>query len=376
MATLRSTIFHSSSFIKASVCAWFFCIFSINSNAQNYFANADFEAVNNCAELHQDCSSEAWFYLKPALTPLIYPNIVPKPFSGKDLLILHIENVFKKVEHHPFVYTMLCCPLQKGKKYKLSFYVDSGQNKFIGIDFYFRNKEFTSDNFNIDSIKPAIHISQKDIINSFSGWNFIETYYIATGNEKFCLLGNFNSKSLQHEEKQRMNKAGDFFYFIDDINFGPVVKEKPCQEYEKSIEKLYSQNLRHTERALVEELPSFIIDTITVPSVFFETDKAILKPSFKKLIDKIILKFKNKTISKIEIEGHTDNTGTEERNIILSNDRAEGVLQYFVQKAPYLKEKITATGKASNFPIAENNSVYGRAKNRRVQIILTYTVQK
>jgi outer membrane protein OmpA-like peptidoglycan-associated protein len=81
-------------------------------------------------------------------------------------------------------------------------------------------------------------------------------------------------------------------------------------------------------------------------------------------------------VAKILIEGHTDSTGTEQRNIVLSNDRAESVLHYFVQKAPYLIEKISALGKASNFPIAENNTVEGRAKNRRVHIILTYTLQK
>jgi OmpA-OmpF porin, OOP family len=358
------------------VCAWLFCLFFTASNAQNYFANADFEAVNNCAELHQDCSSEAWFYLKPALTPLIYPNVVPKPFSGKDLLILPVENIFKKITHHPFVYTMLCCPLQKGKKYKLSFYLDSGQNKFIGVDFYFRKLEFTSDNFNIDSIQPTIHISQKDIVSSLSGWNFIETYYIANGNEKFCLLGNFNNKSLENEGKQRMNKAGDVFYFIDDISFSPVVKEKICKDYEKNIEKLYAQNLRHSEHALIEELPLFIVDTITVPSVFFETDKAILKPAFKKLIDNLLIKFKGRNITKIDIEGHTDNTGTNERNIALSRDRADAVQHYFISVSPILKDNIFTFGKAANFPIADNTTASGRAKNRRVQIILTYTLQK
>jgi outer membrane protein OmpA-like peptidoglycan-associated protein len=376
VATLRSTIYQYSSFIKASINVCLFCIAAVNSNAQNYFTNTDFEALNNCAELHQDCSSEAWFYVKPAVTPLIYPNVVPKPFSGKDLLILPIENIFKKVSKHPFVYTMLCCPLQKNKKYKLSFYVDTGQNKFLGVDFYFSNLEFTSNNFNADTIQPAIHISQNDIVNSMNGWNFVEKYYIANGNEKFCLLGNFNKKSLENEGKQRMNKAGDVFYFIDDIIFSPVIKEKLCKDYEKNIENLYAQNLRHTEHALVEELPSFIIDTITVPAVFFETDNAILKPAFKKLLDKIIQKFKNYDIANIKIEGHTDNTGTQQRNIILSNDRAKGVLAYFVQKAPYLKDKITAFGKAANFPIADNESLLGRAQNRRVQIILTYTLQK
>ena len=118
MATLRSTVYHFSSFIKASLFAWLFCITPTNALAQNYFANPDFEEYNLCIEYRQLCSAAAWFYIQPAATPLINLKVVPAPFSGRDLLIVPIGNVNTKITKHAFVYSMLCFPLQKGKNYK------------------------------------------------------------------------------------------------------------------------------------------------------------------------------------------------------------------------------------------------------------------
>ena len=74
-------------FLKSGLVLLLFFFLGLNVKAQNLFANADFEQLNNCTEYHQDCASEAWFYIKPSATPLFSPNIVSKPLSGKDLLI-------------------------------------------------------------------------------------------------------------------------------------------------------------------------------------------------------------------------------------------------------------------------------------------------
>ena len=363
-------------FYVRGLSLFFGCVlFSFSLKGQNLFANADFETLNNCTEFHQDCSPEAWFYIKPAITPLINNNSVPRPFSGKDLLIVPVENIYATINKRTFIYTMFCCPLQKGKNYKLSFYINTADKTFYGLDFFMSNKEFTSYNFNADSVKPTIHISEKDILNELNGWNYVETNYTAKGDEKFFLIGNLNKNKFDFVSYQRMNKAGDVFYFIDDITFKPITPEKLCINYKTNVEKLYAQNLRHTESALVENtvFSNIKTDTITIPAVFFETDKDILKPSFKKLIDKLVFKFKSKNISSIQIEGHTDNTGTIERNIILSRQRAESVQKYFIEKMPKMSANILAEGKAAAYPIADNNTENGRAKNRRVQILISYT---
>jgi outer membrane protein OmpA-like peptidoglycan-associated protein len=379
VATLRSTIYHFSSFIKTFGLITIICLSFYRSTAQNYFANPDFEEYNLCIEYRQLCSAAAWFYIQPAATPLINLKAVPPPLSGRDLLIVPIGNINTKITKHAFVYTMFCCPLQQGKNYKLAFYIHTGGKKFYGIDFYMRKKEFLSNNFFADSVQPSIRISEEDLVTGTNGWNYVETLYTAKGDERFCLIGNLSKTAFDFKGFSRINKAGDVFYFIDNISFSPQVPEKMCSNYNKNVEKIYGQHLRHTERTEVEEepdVPEFITDTITVPSVFFETDKAILKPAFKKLIDDLLEKYKNKNIAKIDIEGHTDNTGKKERNIVLSNIRAEAVLHYFILRAPYLDGNIFSSGKAADFPISDNITTVGRAKNRRVQIILTYILPK
>ena len=347
--------------------------FTVNVEAQNLFANADFEQLNNCTEYHQDCAPEAWFYIKPSATPLFTPNVIPKPFSGKDLLILPIENIYSFHKKRQFVYTMLCCPLQKGKKYKLAFYVNTGGLPFYGIDFYFRKDEFTSDNFFADSVKASIHISLADNVNVLSGWNYVEKDYTATGDEKFCLVGNLDKAKYNFSPYQRMNKGGDVFYFIDDIVIQPIIPQPFCADYKINVDKLYNQNVRHTELVLVDDKNEIVTDTISVPAVFFETDKSILKPVFKKLLDSLVLNLKTKKVINITVEGHTDSKGTLKRNTILSAQRASAVRNYVINKLPDLNEIIFAYGKASAFPVADNDTEKGREQNRRVKIILAYT---
>jgi outer membrane protein OmpA-like peptidoglycan-associated protein len=355
-------------------CVVFILIYmvGVNAEAQNLFANADFEHLNNCTEYHQDCASEAWFYIKPSATPLFTPSVVPKPFSGKDLLILPIENIYDPQKKRQFVYTMFCCELQKEKNYKLSFYVNTAGKTFYGMDFYFQKNEFTSANFSPDSVKSSIHISAEDVVNELGGWNYVEKIYTATGKEKFCLIGNLAKKKFDFSPYQRMNKAGDIFYFIDDIVFESIIPQPLCADYKINLEKLYAQNFRHTELVLVENKNEIVTDTITVPAPFFETDKSILKPVFKKLLDSLVINLNTKNVVNIIVEGHTDSKGTLQRNAILSTQRAEAVRNYFLNKMPELKQ-IIAYGKASAFPVADNITEKGRAQNRRVKIILVYT---
>ena len=73
----------------------------------------------------------------------------------------------------------------------------------------------------------------------------------------------------------------------------------------------------------------------------------------------------------IEIRGFTDNVGKAELNKRLSEKRAQAVKKYFIRKGVDEK-RITAIGYGDTFPIADNNTVSGRAINRRVEFIVTY----
>lgn len=361
--------------MKLSVTIFLFFFACLKLSAQNLFVNPGFEELNVCTELHQQCSPEGWFNIRPAKPTIIQYNSAPKAFSGGESLAVSVENVYKPVAARSFVYTMFCCPLEKDKLYKLSFYVNTAGRKFYGLDLCLQSREFISDNSSVELLKPSIHISDEDVTMKYQSWQFVETVYKAKGGEKFFLIGNLAKDTFQFSAAQKMNKAGDVFYFIDDISFTPLKPQAPCAAYGANRQKIYDQNLRHTERALIEKeeaAEQIITDTVVVPGVYFETDKSVLKPVFKKLIDSLAKKLGDKAVQKILIQGHTDDRGTAERNDKLSKDRAESVMKYFIQRMPALQGRIFAEGKGEDFPKADNGTEKGRAVNRRVEIILSY----
>ena len=108
---------------------------------------------------------------------------------------------------------------------------------------------------------------------------------------------------------------------------------------------------------------------ITMADILFETNKADLKPNLKEnlaTIAGILIVYKD---PKLLIEGHTDNTGTKEHNQKLSEDRAANVKHYLIEKGVGA-ERLTSIGKGLSEPIADNNTKEGKAKNRRVELIV------
>lgn len=75
-------------------------------------------------------------------------------------------------------------------------------------------------------------------------------------------------------------------------------------------------------------------------------------------------------IGKIFLEGHTDDRGDAEHNLVLSKRRAHAVKRYLVSKG-IRQGLVTTQGKGEGFPIASNDTPEGRAKNRRVEVILS-----
>jgi outer membrane protein OmpA-like peptidoglycan-associated protein len=101
--------------------------------------------------------------------------------------------------------------------------------------------------------------------------------------------------------------------------------------------------------------------------VQFKTGSAKLLSASYDLLDEVagILKA-NPQLGLIRIEGHTDDKGSDESNLKLSQERAESVLAYLVEKGVD-KARLKAVGLGETKPIADNKSVEGKGKNRRVE---------
>lgn len=108
---------------------------------------------------------------------------------------------------------------------------------------------------------------------------------------------------------------------------------------------------------------------ISMSDILFETGKANLTSDLKTSLAKIagiLLVFKT---SRVIVEGHTDNVGSEEYNQGLSERRAENVMNFLIEQG-VTPSRLTAIGYGFSRPIADNETSEGRAKNRRVDLIV------
>jgi OmpA-OmpF porin, OOP family len=99
----------------------------------------------------------------------------------------------------------------------------------------------------------------------------------------------------------------------------------------------------------------------------FESGKAVIKPESDGIIE-ALKNYLEKTprVTKLRIEGHTDNVGSPESNEKLSGDRALAIKKALIAKG-VKAERLLAVGFGQNKPVADNATDDGKAKNRRTE---------
>jgi outer membrane protein OmpA-like peptidoglycan-associated protein len=102
--------------------------------------------------------------------------------------------------------------------------------------------------------------------------------------------------------------------------------------------------------------------------VNFETGKSAISPDSSTTLDAAANALKAAGVLRIEVAGHTDNVGTPEANLKLSQDRAQAVMAALTQRG-VKADTLTAKGYGQTAPIADNRTEDGRAKNRRVELV-------
>jgi outer membrane protein OmpA-like peptidoglycan-associated protein/tetratricopeptide (TPR) repeat protein len=108
--------------------------------------------------------------------------------------------------------------------------------------------------------------------------------------------------------------------------------------------------------------------TLRLRNVFFEFDRADIKPESEVELLEVVRLLQAHPKWKVEVQGHTDSVGTAMYNQQLSHRRAEAVRQFLLQRG-IKAERIQARGYGSSRPIAPNTTEEGRALNRRTEIL-------
>jgi len=111
-------------------------------------------------------------------------------------------------------------------------------------------------------------------------------------------------------------------------------------------------------------------EKIVLNNIFFESEHYDLKNESTAELEMVVKLLSKNPSLKIEIGGHTDNTGTDEKNKTLSENRAKSVYDYLVNKN-IDAGRISYKGYASSKPVASNATAEGKAKNRRTELVVT-----
>lgn len=105
---------------------------------------------------------------------------------------------------------------------------------------------------------------------------------------------------------------------------------------------------------------------IALRNIFFDVNKSTLRPESNAELDRLVKLMKDVPNLKIEISGHTDNTGSASLNESLSQSRAEAVVAFLAQKG-IASNRMTAKGYGSSMPVASNATEDGKQQNRRTE---------
>ena len=146
-----------------------------------------------------------------------------------------------------------------------------------------------------------------------------------------------------------------------------IYRDLKDKNYENAEVKAYLPksvvNLDSLDNISEEDLRKAVLRT---GNVFFPKNEFTLQAGSEAVLDKVIRLMKKYPSLLIQISAHTDDSGTLEHNLKLSERRAASVLNYFMQNG-IPKERLKSVGFGMQKPIADNTSEEGKRQNRRVE---------
>jgi outer membrane protein OmpA-like peptidoglycan-associated protein len=144
---------------------------------------------------------------------------------------------------------------------------------------------------------------------------------------------------------------------------GNVAVVRVVETKEMETNKIVFLNASQMEQAIAES------GKVALYGILFDFDKDVVKPESKPTLDEIAKLMQGKPDLKLKVVGHTDNQGTAEYNLDLSQRRAANVVAALTTGYGISADRLTAEGAGLTQPIASNDTEEGRAKNRRVELV-------
>lgn len=142
---------------------------------------------------------------------------------------------------------------------------------------------------------------------------------------------------------------------------GAIIGNQMDKQAEELKKKVPDANVERVGEGIIVELSS---------SILFGFDSSDLSAEARNNLDKMVTVFQTYPDTNIEVQGHTDSKGSESYNQRLSERRASAVTNYLMGKG-IPSSRLTIVGYGENAPKYSNETEEGRAKNRRVEFMIT-----
>ncbi len=364
-----------------------------NCSAQtNLLLNGGFEEVNTCTEYKAECGVEGWFYLKDVKAQMLN-NETNSQLLGSNSFGISF-NWLAYTGFTPVIGAILPCGLQKNSRYTFKGIISALLNPklllkpgiSVGEKFYVPNRPFAK----------AMHPDSIILMTAIPKTNFYEFEYsfIADGTERYLTFGTYIEEDTVGGKK-KLTGTQTVSLVLDNFQLIPAdQKETTCADFDRNKEKIYHYNFRHKEMdyslygkgelailfnitdsnfftQLKEPPLPVLTDTLKLGEVFFDFNKAELKPGALKILETFFLTNKDTlSVDSIYVEGHTDSIGTDNRNMTLSLQRCESIRQWLLLNSILSAPDIQVHPFGRSRPVATNGTPQGRALNRRVELVI------
>lgn len=187
---------------------------------------------------------------------------------------------------------------------------------------------------------------------------------------------NKNKQPLIDEKISFINNETSEEYFNYTDENGKFSILVPKGEYQFVVSTLGKDTVLRTfdipkdnELRVIDYNYFFLPRTINLDRVYFDTNKSIIRPESFEMLNELAEYLRSKSFTYIEIAGHTDNEGDDESNLTLSQNRANAIRNYLIEKGIDSK-RLKPIGYGESKPIATNETAEGRQKNRRTEVYI------
>ncbi len=352
-----------------SICSSYFIF------GQNLVPNGDFERLIGCPKSLSELTVYNWNNTVVESTADIFSNcsfseslanpsiLHLQPFEGSTYIGL--KPAINGSGYREYISCKLKSKLKNGRTYRVKIAVaipDECSYRVNHIDFVLSSMPLTG-TFPEDPLIeiPSVTFSIKNI-DTLSKWKVYETTYTAEGDEAYLCVGNF--LKMKKSDLVKIKKKDKYYHrLFENCAYVCLDAIEIIDENAPPPIDTKKESVKATEKQEVKIVPKPIV----LDNLLFETASAKLKEEEIPDLDEIVTYLQKQPELRAIIEGHTDNIGSDNSNLTLSNNRAKSVIEYLVNKGIAIN-RLSPKGYGASQPIANNSTSEGRAKNRRVVI--------